>query len=194
MKKLSWFTFIEIAIAIFVFSVGILVVLQVMTSNLSMVAQSQTKTTAAMLAQEGIALTFSLRDANRAKWYGRDCIPAADVFTKTSPTEETFCQHRMRDLVWTNNYLLLWFSPDSYMSIQIGQSAGGLFIHTGDYYYLSYSWSVPSIYNRYIRFDAVLDQWQQVSSDHLLKVTSVVTYQQWARSWEVQLESFIWAR
>jgi hypothetical protein len=32
-----------------------------------MVAQSQTKTTAAMLAQEGIALTFSLRDANKAK-------------------------------------------------------------------------------------------------------------------------------
>lgn len=54
-------------IAIFVFSVGILAVLQVMTSNVALVAHAQNRTTAAMFAQEGLALVFSLRDANKSK-------------------------------------------------------------------------------------------------------------------------------
>lgn len=194
MKQYPWFTFIEIAIAIFVFSVGILSVLQVMTSNLSMVAQSQTKTTAAMLAQEGIALTFSLRDANRAKWYAWDCIPSSQVFTVQVPVEDDFCEHRMQELATNGSYLLLGFDPEYYMSILVGSAIDTtLYIHTGDSYYLSTSGTQPSKYKRHIRFEPILDQGQTVPVDKLLKVTSTVQYQQGADTGMVQLESFIWA-
>ncbi len=196
MKKLSWFTFIEIVIAIFVFSVGILAVLQVMTKNLSLIAQSQTKTTAASFAQEGIALTFSLRDANRTKWYARDCIPSSQVFVVTEPTEEDFCEHRMQDLATSGWYLLLWFSPTQYMSIAVVQNSGDsqLFSQTGEWYYVAYSGTDTTKYSRYIQFAPVQDAGTTIPTDNVLKVTSVVHYAQGAETGQVQLESFIWAR
>lgn len=196
MKKLSWFTFIEIVIAIFVFSVGILAVLQVMTKNLSLIAQSQTKTTAASFAQEWIALTFSLRDANRTKWYARDCIPSSQVFTVTQPTEEDFCQYHMQDLATSGWYLLLWFSPDQYMSIAVQQDTWStqLFSQTGEWYYVTYTGTDITKYSRYIQFASVQDAGTTIPTDNLLKVTSVVHYAQGAETGQVQLESFIWAR
>jgi len=196
MKKLSWFTFIEIVIAIFVFSVGILAVLQVMTRNLSLIAQSQTKTTAASFAQEGIALTFSLRDANRTKWYARDCIPSSQVFTVIEPSEEDFCQYRMQELATSGWYLLLWFSPTQYMSINVVQNSGDsqLFSQTGEWYYVAYSGTDATKYSRYIQFAPVQDAGTTIPTDNILKVTSVVHYAQGAETGQVQLESFIWAR
>ena len=172
---------------------GILAVLQVMTSNLSLVAQSQTKTTAAMLAQEGIALTFSLRDANRTKGYARDCIPSSQVFVVQEPSEEDFCQYRMQDLATGGQYLLLGFDPEQYMSIAVQNPTSDtkLYIHTGDIYYLSTAGTHASKYKRYIRFDPVLDQNAVLPVDKLLKVTSVVEYGQAAQTGEVKIESFI---
>lgn len=196
MKHPSWFTFIEIVIAIFVFSVGILAVLQVMTRNLSLIAQSQTKTTAASFAQEWIALTFSLRDANRTKWYARDCIPSSQVFVVTEPTEEDFCQYRMQDLAISGWVLLLGFSPDQYMSIAVQQDTWStqLFSQTGEWYYIAYTGTAATKYSRYISFEPVYDANMLVPTDNLLKVTSVVQYAQGAETGQVQLESFIWAR
>lgn len=196
MKYPSWFTFIEIVIAIFVFSVGILAVLQVMTRNLSLIAQSQTKTTAASFAQEGIALTFSLRDANRTKWYARDCIPSSQVFTVTEPSEEDFCQYRMQELATSGWYLLLWFSPTQYMSINVVQNSNDsqLFSQTGEWYYVAYSGTDTTKYSRYIQFTPVQDAGTPIPTDNVLKVTSVVHYAQGAETGHVQLESFIWAR
>lgn len=196
MRKLSWFTFIEIVIAIFVFSVGILAVLQVMTKNLSLVAQSQTKTTAASFAQEWIALTFSLRDANRTKGYARDCIPSSQVFTVAQPTEQDFCEYRMQDLATSWWQLLLWFSPDQYMSIAVAQNTWDtqLFSQTGEWYYVAYTGTTATKYARYISFEPIYDANMSVPTDNLLKVTSVVTYAQGAETGQVQLESFIWAR
>jgi len=196
MKKLHWFTFIEIIIAIFVFSVGILAVLQVMTKNLSLIAQSQTKTTAASFAQEGIALTFSLRDANRTKWYARDCIPSSQVFTVIEPTEEDFCQYRMQDLAMSWWQLLLWFSPDQYMSIAVIQNTWStqLFSQTGEWYYVAYSGTNATKYSRHITFEPIYEANILIPTDNLLKVTSLVTYAQGAQTGQVQLESFIWAR
>lgn len=193
MKKLSGFTFIEIIIAIFVFSVGILAVLQVMTRNLSIVAQSQTKTTAAMFAQESLALTFSLRDANRDKWFARDCIPAQDVFVTVQPAEEDFCQYRMQDIANSGQYLLIGFSPTAYMDIAVGWDSL-LQATTGDMYYVSYSWTQQAYYRRYVAFQPVTENAQTLPTDNILKVTSVVEYIQWAETGQVQLESFIWAR
>jgi prepilin-type N-terminal cleavage/methylation domain-containing protein len=196
MKHPSWFTFIEIVIAIFVFSVGILAVLQVMTRNLSLIAQSQTKTTAASFAQEWIALTFSLRDANRTKWYARDCIPSSQVFVVTQPTEEDFCQYRMQDLATSGWYLLLWFSPDQYMSIDVITTTWNtqLWSQTGEWYYVAYTGTTPTKYSRHIVFEPVYDAGIAIPTDNLLKVTSIVHYAQGAETGQVQLESFIWAR
>lgn len=193
MKKLSWFTFIEIIIAIFVFSVGILAVLQVMTRNLSIVAQSQTKTTAAMLAQESLALVFSLRDANRDKWFAWDCIPSQDVFVSTQPMEEDFCAYHMENLASSGDYLLIGFSPSAYMDIAVWSDTS-LWSHTWSLYYVNYASGEDTRYRRYVTFEPVQEQTQTLPTQNILKVTSVVEYIQWAETGQVQLESFIWAR
>ena len=188
--KRYWFTFIEIMIAIVVFSVGILAVLQVMTKNLSLVASSQVKTSAAMLAQESLALVFSLRDANRDKWYARDCIPSQYVFVSTTPTENDFCAYHMQDLTASGDILTLWFDSHAYMAIAV--QASWAVIPTSGLVFTIGSGSTQV--TRYVQFTPVKEGTHTLPTDKILKVTSVVTYNQGIKTGQVQLESFIWAR
>jgi len=67
MKKLSAFTFIEIMIAIVIFSVWILAVLNLVTNNLKSMDQNDLKLQATLLAKEWIELVYNLRDSNLKK-------------------------------------------------------------------------------------------------------------------------------
>jgi len=67
MKKKSAFTFIEVIIAITVFAIGVLAVLRLITQTLVTLDITQSGTTAAFLAKEGMELVYNMRDSNIAK-------------------------------------------------------------------------------------------------------------------------------
>ena len=67
MKTYRGFTFIEMMIALTVFSIGILAVMRVITQNLTAMDKAETTTVATFLAKEGIELAYNVRDSNLQK-------------------------------------------------------------------------------------------------------------------------------
>src|SRR4030043_1079800 len=64
-KKNAGFTVLEVIIAIFVISIGVLAVVRVMPSIISGSSLNNDRLTAAYLAQEGIEIVRNIRDSNR---------------------------------------------------------------------------------------------------------------------------------
>ncbi len=62
-------------IALGIFSVGVLTVLNLLVNNLYFLNKANTRTQASFLAKEGIALVYNLRDSNLTKEYPWNCIP-----------------------------------------------------------------------------------------------------------------------
>ena len=67
MNKKSAFTFIEVIIAIAVFAIGVLAVLRLISQNLVALDFTQLRTSATLLAKEGIELVYNMRDSNLDK-------------------------------------------------------------------------------------------------------------------------------
>lgn len=57
-------TLLEVVIALFVFAVGILAVVRVMTTNIAIIDTMKVRIQAESLAKEGIDLIFNIRDTN----------------------------------------------------------------------------------------------------------------------------------
>ena len=72
--KLSALTLIEVLISIAVFSIGILSVSYLIISNVWLSERTKLKTTATMLAKEGIELVYNRRDTNIKKGWIRSCL------------------------------------------------------------------------------------------------------------------------
>lgn len=80
-KKNRAFTLIEMIIALGIFSVGILTILNLLINNLYFLDKASTRTQASFLAKEGIELVYNLRDSNMLKAYPRNCIPSDNITT-----------------------------------------------------------------------------------------------------------------
>ena len=80
MQKKSAFTFIEVMIAIVIFSVGILTVMRLITDNLETMDQNNLKIQATLLAKEGIELVYNMRDANLKKELSWNCLMNQDMY------------------------------------------------------------------------------------------------------------------
>ena len=76
--KARWFTLIEILIVIFIFWVGILSVLKVLTMSLGYFDLITMRTKANFLAKEGIEMMFNLRDSNIEQGYPRNFLGEED--------------------------------------------------------------------------------------------------------------------
>ena len=83
MKIKKAFTLIEIIIAIVIFSVWILSVLRLVTSNLSLMDKNNLRTQATLLAKEGIELVYNLRDANIKKELSWNCLMKDEMYTRS---------------------------------------------------------------------------------------------------------------
>lgn len=196
----KWFTFIEITLAILVFSIGILAVLSVMTNNLSLVKYAQLKTQGSLLAQEWLSLVFNMRDANRDLGISWDCIRRNSVFTSDTVTDDDICADRFQTLAWSWLLMLVWFAQTGYYYVDLVDSDTSfdtLFDNTNLIYS---SWSVfPYVYDgsedsffaRYILFTGVYDSGTMLPLDTILRVQSHVLYRIWDRTWDIVLESFI---
>lgn len=76
------FTLVEMMIAIAIFSIGVLTILNLLVNNLYFLDKASTKTQASFLAKEGIELVYNLRDSNLVKAYPRNCIPKTEFMAK----------------------------------------------------------------------------------------------------------------
>ncbi len=207
MKK--WFTLIEILIAISVFSVGILTVLPMIIQNLAMVDKIKTKTTSIMLAKEGIEMISDIRDANLEKWLEWDCLFDQDLFvTKQSDLslDDEICAMHFASWAEENKVLKLSFSPKNYYNIERVEfkdsflenfEENKLYFTTGTigeqdlFWYNHEEWWDATIFARYLVLKPIMEHWEQLPSNRILKVEShVLSAKHW--TWEVVLESFIW--
>ncbi len=66
-------TLLEVLIALMVFAVGILAVIRVITTNISIIDTMKVRTQAQSLAKEGIDLIFNIRDTNLERGVDRQC-------------------------------------------------------------------------------------------------------------------------
>ncbi len=84
MQKKSAFTFIEVMIAIVIFSVGILTIMRLITDNLETMDKNNIKIQATLLAKEGIELVYNMRDANLKKELSWNCLMNDDMYLRSA--------------------------------------------------------------------------------------------------------------
>lgn len=209
--KKSGFTLIEVIIAITVFSVGVLTVLNLIMYNLSTIDKVQTKITATILAKEWLELAYNIRDTNIQKWFARDCLlkPASEINVNEDAETETEDVCAMHFASGDENTVYQFgFSTGQYYfydsSIWSGFDelfeANRVYYYTGEirghtmfwYGYAQNGWTWMEIpYARYIRFKAVKDGENILPTDKILKVESHALYRKWWYQWEIVLESFM---
>lgn len=210
MKHRSGFTFIEVLIAITVFSIGVLAVLRLITQNLVTLDSTQMRTTAAFLAKEWIELVYNMRDSNMVKWLPWDCLlqPTFMINDRWElPNPDDACMWRFS--VWTNKILKISFDSGAYTYAMTGDvitnfndlwSGNRLYYTTWFVWWHKIFWysSRPvlgqqaTVFSRYILFTGVREWTNILPRDSILKLESHVLYRKWAKTWEVVLESFIW--
>ena len=199
MKK-GGFTLIEVMIAITVFSIGVLAVLNLIIHNLSTIDKVQTKITATFLAKEWIELAYNIRDTNLQKSFARDCILKPEI----NELETDVCETHFASGV-EGQIFQLSFDPDKYYLVNSLSSewtrdeifdANKLYYYTwnGMFWYANQkdqNWQETD-FARYLVFTGVVENWEILPVDKILKVESHVLYRKGWYTWDIFLESFIW--
>lgn len=199
-------------LAITVFSIGVLAVLNLIMYNLSTIDKVQTKIAATMLAKEWLELAYNIRDTNIQKWFAWDCLlkPAEEINVAGigSDTEDVCAAHFASGDAGTTYQF--GFSPEAYYfyhrTTTESWSFDELFEKNKIYYYTGIiaghpifwygyeqdkmTWS-ETPFARYITFEAVKDGTATLPTDAFLKVESHVLYKKWSYQWDLVLESFI---
>lgn len=198
-------------IAITVFSIGVLAVLRLLTSNLVTMDKTENKTIATFLAKEWLELVYNIRDANVQKWLPRNCLLAdkitLDLYGQAD--ESQACERYFSSGAYDGHVLALGFAASWYFVAEyknIGKnflenfSAFGLVQMTwlvGQTTTSRYTlrqadetWTLP-VFGRYILFTGVKDGDKILPLSDILKVESHVLFLKWASTGEIVLESFI---
>lgn len=217
MKKKQAFTFIEIMIAIVIFSIGILAVLNLVTKNLKSMDQNNLKLNATLLAKEWMELVYNLRDSNIQKELSWNCILNKKMYSwdadqlsnqiwrwNQSDFENVICDWYFD----TGSFLQIWFNPDSYvyqnrsdivddfydkheknkLFLYKNTEENGLFWY---WYSGDLAWEETN-FARYLSFKPVKEGDNFLPEDKIMKVESHVLYVKWWTTGEVVFESFIW--
>lgn len=210
MKKIYALTLIETLIAILVFWIGILVVLQWLSQTIRNQEYANMQIKSAFLAREWIELMFNLRDANYRKELPWNCI-----FNKSEPNEpineneNPFC-------VWyfwsgdENNVLKIWIWSGEYIHVETGNINKDdfdanftwfqIYFHTWNvlndstWFRYDYTWNEEEAtrFARYLLITwVVAEDGKIIDTDKLLKIESHVLYQKWYLTWEKVMETFI---
>jgi len=212
-RNIRWFSLLEVMIAISVFSIWILAILQILLKNLSVADTTQLKTTAILLAKEWIELSYNIRDTNLIKWLARDCVLDNGVYSRYSKTpwneslysDKNICKYFFGS--WLDfgfsfdkdNYIYS-YADDNLDSFDDRFEQWQLFYKTGivgwyqigQYSNKKIEESMPTYFARYITFTKI-KEWEHVlPQDKILKVSSHTLIKKWVFTWEIVLESFIW--
>ncbi len=203
MNSKKAFTLIEVILAILIFGIGILTILNMIINNIRIVDRIRNKTTSTFLAKEWLEIIYNLKDTNLKKWLNRDCekiirassrVQWCDRFSSWDVFKVNMDQLRSYDIQPTNPgytgnmlYLHSWaiIDPTTRRTIL-----------TWTWYdHNSADWE-ESIFYRYVSFSwAYLSwDWWYVGQDQIMKIQSAVLFKKWPYTWEVILESMIWKR
>jgi len=212
MYKKSWFTFIEVIIAITVFAIGVLAVLRLITQNLVTLDITQMRTSATFLAKEGIELVYNMRDSNIAKWLPWDCVLYTDlkdvVIDDTNKEDVSVSACVWNFASWDDKVLQISFDSGVYtysLPVDMGKDFSELWNSNRLYYTTWVIWEHeifrysslpvegkdPTFFSRYILFTGVREWDKILPRDSILKVESHVLYNKGSKTGEVVLESFI---
>ncbi len=219
--KYKGLTLIETIIMIWVFSIGILTVLNLLSQSLYSLDNVKLRTQATLLAKEGIDLVYNMRDSNLKKELPWDCIVKVDIYTKNlerlgkwNPWSNQewlgiFCESYFSKLSWDTNVLQIGFDKDVYIGAGITWSSEEFDVMFDSNKIYLHSWSISkqnmkwysydndenaeeTFFARYISFDEIKD-WDSnsLSGWQILKVESNVL---WRKGWatgHIVLESFV---
>ena len=209
MKKFYALTLIETLIAILVFWIGILVVLQWLSQTLRNQDYANMQIKSAFLAREWIELMFNLRDANYHKELPWDCIfnPVTNLAESYDEDVNPFCIWKFWDLE-EDTAIKIWIWSDEYIYAETGSldddfdaifSWFQLFLNTWNDVLNGNTWFVYSYsgkeeqWTRFARYLVIT--WvvadEPLDKDTLLKVESHVLYKKWHLTWEKVMETFI---
>lgn len=184
-------TLLEIIIALFVFAVGTLAVVKVITTNISVIDRFKLKIQAQSLAKEGIDIVFNIRDTNLTRSLDWNCAYLSPGAIAALQSQQLYagqiCGAHFAD---ANGYGLLKVEMDPAGKIVASATTTGadlidtfglnqLMLFTGADYtggVLIHSAGEPSTFARYISFEPVLQSGSVLDVQKLLKVTSHVIY------------------
>ncbi len=206
--KLSALTLIEVLISIAVFSIGILSVSYLIISNVWLSERTKLKTTATMLAKEGIELVYNRRDTNIKKGWIRSCLKLKEG-SYAGECEVYF--HDPDKLEWASSRTLQVDEAWNYQFNSISSSQDNTYLYykkskVGENYVYT-SWKSKNniistqeeikkrIFSRIITFTPVYlsEEESKAHPDKILKVTSTVKYKKGRNySGSVTIQSFIW--
>lgn len=216
MKKKFAFTFIEIMIAIVIFSVWVLAVLSLVTNNLKAMDKNDLRMQATFLAKEGIELVYNLRDSNLEKELSWNCLFNSDMYfwdqDKLTSQIAWWNQSDFEDVIcdWyfgsEDRLLQISFDPNSYFYLNQADLTSGfsenfennrlnIVSQDDDFHWYWYDFIqdwVQSNFARYIQFSPVKEWSSELPQNQILKIESHVLYMKWATTGEVVFESFIW--
>lgn len=207
----AWLSLIEVLIAILVFAVGILAVLQLVINTMTTVDKVSLQTQATMLSTQGMEMVHTIRNTNIMKWLPRDCAETATVqwgvldtecptkFADGSKVLRVSMQHN--DLGDANPYLMVE-SADLWGDFLTRFNDFQLYAHT---WTLQWSDTIVTWYDhdtsglgtnfaRYIEFFPVTSQIDGVgagSEEYLLGVESTVLMLKGSYTWQIVMESVI---
>lgn len=202
-KRLKAITLIEVLITIAVFSVGILSISYLIINNIWLSERTRLKTTATMLAKEGIELTYNRRDTNIKRWWLWNCLSLkqgsyageCETFfhdpSKLSGKTDWVLQ--VDENAWYQ-FNLKWSNLDNDKLYPAKSDNGSYGILRSRWARNNIIWQTVSPYRRTISFSPVIlwPEWGATHPDKLLRVTSTVAYKKSSHSWSVTLQSFIW--
>lgn len=199
-KSLKAITLIEVLISIGVFTFWILSISYIIINNIALSERTRLKTTATMLAKEGMELVYNRRDTNIKKWWLWNCL-ALDSNSYNGSCGLFF--HNPSNLNWSTNRMIVNYADKGYQFQPIINLSNiklykkridnwGFGIYTNfDAFWVV--WTQASAFSRTVSFSPVYlaPEWASQHPDKLLKVTSTVSYKKWTYSGSVSLQSFI---
>jgi type II secretory pathway pseudopilin PulG len=192
-RQKPWFTLIEIIIALMVFSVGVVVLLQAIIYFLGAWSDANSRAQATLLAKEGMELVFTQRDTNLLRWVRWDCASIKkqssiilwatatdDACAETMSTGKTY----IIDSLMSWGYTLHSIVNTGDIALYRSEQQGTLFWHHD-------TQQTPTYFTRSIQFfpanasGSTLPQWQAL----LVRVR--VGYLPGDNSRAITLESYI---
>jgi len=188
MKKA--FTIIELVIAMIIFWIGILVVLNALNYNASLLQKVKITTTATLIAKDQIATFYNFRDSNNIKYKAWNLITGSQFFEAGKSYK-----------VWTelsgNKNMIEEISHPNFLTARLYEASWAILTPTNievyTWTYLTYknTWK-KTPYARWINLKKayLAPEWSYQNKD-IFKLESVVKYRWSWTSWQVVLESFV---
>lgn len=196
-KRFSWMTILEVMIAITLFGTGILVILSMITKNISRVYEVKQRDAASLLAKEGLEVLYNLRDSNIDRWIEWSC--AAFSSWATDNCSWYFYQWNSWYSLYTIDLSSTWRytmqsisstgSTRLYLHTWLIEQQDGTDIITWFWYTHNSGWWVVSDFRRYLLFKPM--SLYPTNTGDILYVASYVEYNLWSKTKSVVLESLI---